>query len=149
MNATALLAIQHWNLDRQLACLEGHVKSGRRAFAIPVAEELIAHLAMEKNVFYPLAEEIGGRTLAEEREAHTAVFRCLKGALLVLDDEDMFEERLRALRDAFDDHATLDERAVHAVLAELSLRELSAVGARMQDFYDACLRARRGAADAA
>jgi hypothetical protein len=149
MNATALLAIQHWNLDRQLAVLEDQDRAGRRSSLIALAEELVAHLAVEKNLFYPLAEELGERLLAEERDVHRCVLRALKDLLLAMNDDVEFTTRVRALRDTFDDHAAADERPMHAVLDQLTLRELSAVGSRMQDFYDECLRARRGAADAA
>ncbi len=144
MKATTLLEHQHRNLEVLFDAVE-RGSAGMRASLLPqLASDLVAHIAVEEEVFYPAASAalceqdvvVQGRA-ACERERET-----LRRALSASLDGDDFDRVIAELRVLVDRHAADDEGRIFPLLERAlggaAMREL---GEAIAALYDATIEA--------
>ena len=69
MKATALLENQHRKVEALFKKLEGG-RSNPATVLTELANSLVAHMAIEQNIFYPAAKEIDDELINESYEEH-------------------------------------------------------------------------------
>lgn len=132
----------HRTTDRNIAELELRLRGQGDAelgpvFA-PLKRALLAHMAAEEELLYPLLERGAGRAVvADARKEHAAIRRQLEelGARRAMEETE-WARRLQVLKQAFQQHATGEEGgllpAARQVLDEQQLRELGGRFERMR-----------------
>jgi hemerythrin superfamily protein len=140
MKATTLLERQHRNLQQLCEAVERGSVSIRESLMPQLAGDLVAHIAVEEKLFYPLVSE----KLHEEawtrqgRARHAEARRCLERALDSAFDGPDFNAAIGGLRATIELHAEQEEEAlfprVELVLAADAMRELAYT---MMDLYHA------------
>jgi hypothetical protein len=137
MKATLYLRRQHRNLEQSIALLNDVFDLSGDDFDA-LASDLTAHLEAEESVLYPAAQEARVDGLAAHRAVHARVRAAVVEAASRAHDAPAFRESLAGLRAAFDQHARLEERGVHASLeGALSEAHLEALGQRVASFRSA------------
>ena len=139
MKATTLLYRQHRRIAQLAAVLEFE-KSMRNPLLLELVEEVMAHVALEHNLFYPAAQ----RALDVSVDAHRKSHEQAKNALLVLasarTDLKAFVANVQDLRRIVQRHTQLDETTlfprVERVLDDEALEDL---GEEMETFQGTLL----------
>jgi hemerythrin-like domain-containing protein len=127
MKATTLLAQQH----RKVRTLFKKLSSGRSEAApllTELANDLIAHMAIEHEIFYPAVEAIAHDLVAESFEEHALGEIALKRLLSTDPDDEMFAARVTAAKELIEHHVKEEEEElfpkVEKKLGEERLEEL-------------------------
>jgi iron-sulfur cluster repair protein YtfE (RIC family) len=108
MTVTRVLAEQHRAIAHLFAALSCQMdRDGRERLSSRLAEELIAHMAVEAAVFLPAVEQLLGE---QPRDVHAAAVRLELRRLLETDPADpSFPLRVEAARMRFDEHVREEE----------------------------------------
>jgi hemerythrin superfamily protein len=131
MKATTLLERQHRNLQQLCEAVERGSVSIRESLMPQLAGDLVAHIAVEEKLFYPIVSQ----TLREEawtrqgRARHAEARRCLDRALDSAYDGPDFTAAISGLRATIELHAEQEEEAlfprVEMALHGDAMRELA------------------------
>jgi hemerythrin-like domain-containing protein len=108
MKATALLEQQH----RKVKTLFKKLESGRSEAApllTELANDLIAHMAIEHEIFYPAVEAIDRKLVAESFEEHSLAELALKRLLQTDPEDESFAARVTATRELIEHHVKEEE----------------------------------------
>jgi len=139
MDATKLLKAQHDEVKALFKRLESQGSSpGAKEIFEELAHNLVAHDAIEREIFYPACERVIGLTdqLAEALVEHGYVEYGLYQADLAL-EEDSFEAKCRVLKEVVLHHAQEEEDDLFPeVRAAIDASELDALGARMEARFE-------------
>ena len=139
MDATKLLKAQHEEVKTLFKRLESQGSSpGAAAIFEELAHNLVAHDAIEREIFYPACEEVVGMTdqLGEALVEHGYVEYGLYQADLALGD-DSFEAKCRVLKEVVLHHAREEEDDLFPeVRAAIEASELESLGARMEKRFE-------------
>jgi hemerythrin superfamily protein len=153
MKATTLLERQHRSLEQLCEAVERGSARVRESLLPQLAGDLVAHIAVEEEVFYPAAcEALRERGwLPASRRRHRQARRALDRVFDAAVDGDEFASAITELRRALEVHARDDEERLFPELElVLDVRGMRALGLEMLPFYHARLEAgyARGAAAA-
>jgi hypothetical protein len=154
MNAIELLEEQH---EETLALLEKLEESkpgpGRKRDFRKLQASLLAHMAIEEEIFYPAIAaatdgDSDGEPLAEGYEEHSgargALARCARG----LAQERLFQVRIVVLKELIKHHVKEERSSILPRARKAHSRdELEALGARMKARFQNALRASRVSSD--
>jgi hemerythrin superfamily protein len=144
MKATTLLERQHRNLQQLCEAVERGSASIRQSLLPQLASDLVAHIAVEEQLFYPAVRE----ALREDawtrggHARHEQARRSLERALQAPIDGGEFGAAIGELRSTVELHAEEEEEAlfpqVESVLEPPELRELARA---MMSLYHAKIEA--------
>jgi iron-sulfur cluster repair protein YtfE (RIC family) len=144
MKATTLLERQHRNLQQLCEAVERGSASIRESLLPQLAGDLVAHIAVEEQVFYPAAcaalhEEGWWRSgMSWHARARQSLDRALDAPL----DGDEFEQAMGDLREAVELHAEEAEEMLFPQLERaLDQGAMRQLGVSMMSLYHAKLEA--------
>jgi hypothetical protein len=118
MKATTLLERQHRNLQQLCEAVERGSASIRSSLMPQLAGDLVAHIAVEEQVFYPaVCATLGdGAWFPSTRARHAQAMQWLDRALDAHYDSDAFALAIAELRDAVELHAEEEEEGLFPLL---------------------------------
>lgn len=142
MKATTLLLKQHRKLEGIVDALETQTHL-RNPLLLELAEELMAHIAIEKTLFYPCAQRALDASL---RQHHAALDRA-RVALRSLAEPGLgaalFDEKVAVMKAVLREHVTLQEESLIPAMERVSdAYSLSRLGDRMALFHATMLKTR-------
>ena len=148
MKATILLERQHRNLQQLCEAVERGSASVRESLLPQLAGDLVAHLAVEEQLFYPavcaaLHEDADVRS---DKSRHAEARVQLERVLAVPVEDDEFAQAMGALRDVVERHAEEEEDVLFpqlegaidsGAMRELGLSMMSLYHAKVEAGYSA------------
>ncbi len=144
--AKAIVTLQARKLDELLVAIEADADPARRVRRIvEVIEKLIAHLAVKKNILYPMIGDAHASVLVGSWMGTAAVHRGLLRLARASRHDELCTLRAKELRASLAEHSRQDERVLEALEDTLAPPEYDRLGRQAERFHDACLRARRDA----
>jgi hemerythrin-like domain-containing protein len=151
-NAIELLEEQHKETLELLERLEkSGVTNARRTGFRKLQASLLAHMAIEEEIFYPAviaASDKEGEPLAEGYEEHSGARAALSRCARSLGQEKLFQVRIGVLTELIKHHVK-EERSSILPRAKKSMSrdELNELGVEMQARFKAALASNRVAAE--
>jgi hemerythrin superfamily protein len=137
MKATTLLEQQH----KKVRALFKRLESGRSDPAVVLAEladDLIAHMAIEHEIFYPAVEAVDRSLVAESFEEHSLGELALKRLLATSPDDVSFKARVTATKEVVEHHVEEEEKELFPkVEKKLGDERLEALGKEMKARFNA------------
>jgi hemerythrin-like domain-containing protein len=140
MKATTLLERQHRNLQQLCEAVERGSAKVRESLLPQLAGDLAAHIAVEEQVFYPVACQALRENvwIQSGRNSHHSAGESLERVLHADLDSEAFADAISALRDVVELHAEEQEEhlfpRLDAAIDEGAMREL---GRAILDLYHA------------
>ena len=142
MKATELLEKQHREVERLFDDIESAKgRSAKKKLFDELAASLVAHDAIEREIFYPACEKKMGMTddLGEAIAEHGVVEFCVFRADTARTDED-FEACVTVLQESLHHHVREEENEFFPKAARaLGAEKLEALGAAMEDRFESAL----------
>lgn len=139
MNAIELLKQHHLNTKTALEemCKTKEIDAAELRL---LADELVAHMLIEEEVFYPRVKDIDPELVPESFEEHaTARFEL---ARLLLADPGHQIPRVTVLKELIEHHVKEEEQELFPkVQAKLSSEELERLGVQMEELFDRAVAA--------
>jgi len=136
MKATALLEEQH----RKAEALFSKLESGDAGVLAELANELVAHMTIEQEIFYPAVRSIDTDRVTESFEEHAVAELALKRLLAADQNEETFPARVSVLQELVQRHIDDEESDLFpSVEAELSNEQLETLGEQMKWRFDEVL----------
>lgn len=141
MKATSLLEDQHRTIEalfEKLECGQGDP----RATLATLANHLIAHMAVEQEIFYPAVHEVDGDFVGESFEEHALAEVALKRLLAASTDEPWFKARVTALKVLIAHHVAEEEEELFPQVEEMISSESAQeelgkrLAARFREVYE-------------
>ena len=141
MKATELLKSQH----REVKGLFGKAKKAtgakeRRSLMDEIASKLVAHMAIEEDIFYPAVEEIGTKKTEElvpEAYEEHHVAKLVIAELPKVDPEDeRFKAKVTVLSELIDHHVEEEEKELFKVAEKLGAERLAELGEEMEEAFN-------------
>jgi len=108
MKATTLLEQQHKKVKALFKKLESG-RSDRSAVLAELAHDLIAHMAIEHEIFYPAVESLDHDLVGESFEEHALAELALKRLLATDPESDTFSARVTACKELIEHHVEEEE----------------------------------------
>ncbi len=105
MKATSLLKEQH----RKVEALFSQVEGGKHDVLVELANNLVAHMAIEQEIFYPAVRSLDRDQVSESFEEHSVAELALKRALETDSDDEQFSARVRVLKELVLHHVKEEE----------------------------------------
>lgn len=132
MKATTLLETQHKKVKAMFKRLEGG-RADPAPILVELANDLIAHMAIEHELFYPAVEAIDHTLITESFEEHSLAELALK-RLLATDPGDVsFKARVVATRELIEHHVKEEEEELFPkVEKKLGDEKLETLGKQMK-----------------
>lgn len=138
MKATRLLEDQHRNVEALFDRLR-RGRAGHEDVLQTLADHLVAHMAIEQDIFYPAIREIDeveDEAIAENYEEHALTELALK-RLFSSPDEESFKARLVALQELVSLHVSEEEEELFPLVEDaLSEAALEQLGTMMQHRFE-------------
>ena len=144
MKATTLLERQHRNLQQLCEAVERGSASIRASLLPQLAGDLVAHIAVEEQVFYPAvcAALNDDAWLSSSRRRHAEAMQSLDRVLDAPFDGEDFAQAIGELRNAVELHAEEEEERLFPHLeGSLDLRAMRELGLSMMALYHAKVEA--------
>jgi hemerythrin superfamily protein len=133
MNAIELLKMHHKQTKDALEKMsEGEIDKDEVRL---LADELVAHMAIEEHIFYPRIKQLKKDLVQESFEEH-AVARFELARALASRGEDR-KTRLTVLKELIEHHVKEEEEELFPkVQKQISAMELDRLGEKMEDMFD-------------
>jgi hemerythrin superfamily protein len=133
MNAIELLKMHHKQTKDALEKMsEGEIDKDEVRL---LADELVAHMAIEEHIFYPRIKQLKKDLVQESFEEH-AVARFELARALTSRGEDR-KTRLTVLKELIEHHVKEEEEELFPkVQKQISAMELDRLGEKMEDMFD-------------
>ena len=110
MNAIEMLAAQHRRMEDMLKDLLDAEPVARRSLFARAADELMSHVLVEEEIFYPAVKaERTEDILLESLEEHLSLKRVLSDLVALSADDDHFEPKLHVLEEQTRHHHKEEE----------------------------------------
>lgn len=132
MKATSLLEMQHRKVKAMFKKLEsGRSEPGPILEAL--ANDLIAHMVIEHELFYPAVEAIDRGLITESFEEHALAEIALKRLLATDPEDESFKARVIAAKELIEHHVKEEEEELFPkVEKKLGSERLEALGKQMK-----------------
>ena len=106
-----------------------------------LANNLVAHMAIEQDILYPAIREVDEKLVNESYEEHALAEVALRRLLATHPDEPVFEARLTALKELIEHHVTEEEEELfpqveEALDAAVLARLAKAMKPRFDEVYE-------------
>lgn len=140
MNALELLKDQHRQVEKLFTEIEkSEDGEQKQALFEELADNLAAHAAIEEDIFYPMAYAKQTKDLLLEAvEEHLSIKRVLADLIELTPDDESFDAKIIVLREQVEHHVKEEEGELfRKVKKELDSEELEALGAEMEEQFDA------------
>ena len=132
MKATTLLAQQHKKVKTLFKKLESG-RSDPQALLSELANDLVAHMAIEHEIFYPAVEAVDRTLITESFEEHALAELALKRLLATDAEDESFKARVVATRELIEHHVKEEEDELFPkVEKKLGDDRLNELGKRMK-----------------
>ncbi len=132
MKATTLLEQQH----KKVKALFKKLESGRsepEPILAELANDLIAHMVIEHELFYPAVQAIDRSLIAESLEEHSLAELALKRLLATDPSDESFKARVVATKELIEHHVEEEEEELFPkVEKKLGDEELESLGKKMK-----------------
>lgn len=135
--ATDLLVSHHRKVEKLLDGVES--ANGNTASLLrEVADNLVAHIAIEEALFYPAVRKLDSDIILEGLEEHAMGRFALKRLLSTRSTDESLKARLKALQELMVNHHKEEENDLFPkVRKAMSNDELRALGTKMKALFDA------------
>lgn len=141
MKATTLLEQQHRHIETLFSRLI-RVPPDALAMLVDLADHLVAHMAIEQNLFYPAVRKVKPALVGESYEQHAVAEYALKRLLVAGPHDKTFKAKAMVLRELIERHVAEEEHTLLlAVEAAMNEEQLEALGRQMEANYDAAVAA--------
>ncbi len=142
MNAIEMLVAQHRRMETMLKDLLDAEPAARRSMFARAADELMSHVLVEEEVFYPAVKaERTEDILLESLEEHLSLKRVLSDLVDLPIDDAHFEPKLHVLEEQTRHHHKEEEEHLFPKVKKLLTDErLETLGAEMAKKQHALLR---------
>lgn len=142
MNAIEMLVAQHRRMEKLLKDLLDAEPGARRPLFARAADELMSHVLVEEEVFYPAVKaERTEDILLESLEEHLSLKRVLSDLVALPADDEHFEPKLHVLEEQTRHHHKEEEEHLFPKVKKLlSPERLDALGAAMAKKQEDLLR---------
>ena len=141
MKATELLKRQHREVKGLFK--ETRKASGakaRRSGMEEIATKLLAHMAIEEDIFYPAVKELGTKKTAEmvpeAYEEHHVAKLVIRELPKVNPEDERFEAKMTVLEELIEHHVEEEEKEMFKVAEKLGAERLTELGAEMKAAFD-------------
>ncbi len=136
MKATSLLEKQHRKVESLFKQLEGG-RSDPATVLEELANELVAHMAIEQESFYPAVRQIKEDLILESYEEHAVAELALK-RLLATDPEDVsFQARVKTLKELIKHHVEEEEQELFPKVEEaIEEKALAQIGKELKAQFE-------------
>jgi hemerythrin superfamily protein len=144
MKATTLLERQHRNLQQLCEAVERGSASIRESLLPQLAGDLVAHIAVEEQIFYPAASAALNEFewVRSSHARHAQAMRSLERTLDAPLDGDEFDEAIGDLRMVVELHAEEEEEGLFPRLEDvLDRRAMRELALAMMTLYHAKVEA--------
>lgn len=132
MKATSLLKEQH----RKVEALFAKIEKGNPNVLVELANNLVAHMAIEQEIFYPAVRSLDRDQVAESFEEHSVAELALKRALETDSDDEQFSARVTVLKELISHHVKEEESELFPnVEKKMSEADLDELAAAMQERF--------------
>jgi hemerythrin superfamily protein len=136
MKATSLLESQHRNIEALFEKLECGQGSAAATLEV-LANHLVAHMAIEQEIFYPAVKLLDAERVNESYEEHALGELALKRLLATSSEEPTFRARVTALKELTLQHLLEEEEELFPQVEEaLSEDALLQLGRTMRARYE-------------
>jgi hemerythrin superfamily protein len=109
--ATALLKEQHRKVEALFKQIEG-ARSRKEALVAELADDLVAHMKIEQDIFYPRVRELDEDLVFESFEEHSIAEVALKRLLETSPEEETFDARVTVLKELIQHHVQEEEKSL-------------------------------------
>jgi len=141
MKATSLLEHQHRKIAALFKTLESGVADHAAALE-ELANNLVAHMAIEQDIFYPAVKRLNEELINESYEEHALAEVALKRLIGSDPEDDEFLARVTALKDLIQHHVQEEEDELFpAVQGAMDKETLEQLGETMQQRFEAVFAA--------
>jgi len=135
MKATDLLEKQHRKVEGIFKKLESG-KGDLKALVTELSHDLIAHMIIEQELFYPAVKKVKEDLVLESFEEH-AIARFALGRLIKTEpDDESFQARVVALKELIEHHVKEEEEDLFPKVDKALGDELTPLGAEMKERFD-------------
>jgi hemerythrin-like domain-containing protein len=136
MKATDLLEKQHRKVEGVLKKLEGG-RSDAKPLLRELANDLVAHLTIEQEIFYPAAKEADEDLVLESYEEHSVAEVALMRLLATDLENESFRARVKVLKDLIEHHVREEEEYLFPeVKKAIDGDKLTELGKTMKTRFD-------------
>lgn len=140
MKATSLLEAQHRTVEalfEKLECGQGD----RAATLVELARNLVAHMVVEQEIFYPAVKQIDEELVNESYEEHALGELALRRLLSTSPAEPTFKARVTALKALIEHHVSEEEEELFPQVEEAvgdatSTQLTKLMKARFEEVYE-------------
>ena len=135
--ATDLLIAHHRKVEKLLDGVES-ANGNTASLLSEVADNLVAHIAIEEELFYPAVRKLDSGIILEGLEEHAMGRYALKRLLSTRSTDESLKARLKALQELMINHHKEEENDLFPkVKKAMSNDELRALGTKMKALFDA------------
>ena len=135
--ATDLLISHHRKVEKLLDGVES-ANGNTASLLAEVADNLVAHIAIEEQLFYPAVRKLDSDIILEGLEEHAMGRFALKRLLSTRSTDESLKARLKALQELMVNHHKEEENDLFPkVRKAMSDGELRALGTKMKALFDA------------
>jgi len=136
MKATSLLEKQHRKVEAIFKKLSSD-KADAATWLSPLADDLVAHMAIEQTIFYPAVRSVKEELVLESYEEHALAELALK-RLLATDPHDVtFQAKVTALKELIESHVKEEETELFPEVEKaLGEEKLEALGKEMKAAFE-------------
>jgi hemerythrin-like domain-containing protein len=136
MKATELLEAQHRTIEELFLRLE----DGHSNVLHELADNLVAHMMVEQEIFYPAVSSVDPNSIAESFEEHATAEISLKRLLRTEGEEEPFNARLSVLKELVTRHVDEEEGDLFPdVEQDIAEDRLEKLGMEMKARFDEIL----------
>lgn len=136
MKATTLLERQHRKVEAIFKKLESG-RSDPEPLLTELANDLVAHMAIEHRFFYPVARRVDASLVLESFEEHALAELALKRLLATSPRDPSFKARVVALKELIGHHVEEEEEELFPkVEKKIDADELLELGKEMKAAFD-------------
>jgi iron-sulfur cluster repair protein YtfE (RIC family) len=136
MDATKLLTKQHRKVEAIFRKLERKNPDAETLLS-ELANDLVAHMAIEQDLFYPAVKQVDDSLVLESYEEHALAEVALKRLLATDPGDEEFSARVTALKELIMHHVKEEEEELFAkVEKKLDEETLKGLGKQMQARFE-------------
>jgi iron-sulfur cluster repair protein YtfE (RIC family) len=135
MKATQLLEKQHRKVEAIFSKLEG--KHPSEELLTELANDLVAHMTIEQEIFYPEISEVDSDLVMESYEEHSLAELALKRLIHTELDDSAFHARVIALKELIEHHVKEEEEELFPKVEKaMDEKRLTELGATMKARFE-------------
>lgn len=137
MDAISLLTKQHRKVEQLFSEIEKDSTQNRSELMNDLAKNLIAHMKIEEEIFYPSSKEIDEKLVEESYEEHQKALMILDTILAEEIEEQEVDELLEKLKSAIEHHVKEEEQQLFPKCkAAMEQEDLKEIGDEMQVLFE-------------